>query len=695
MNNEESEENENAGSDNLEDSQLTPFQSNSDENSLFSTNQRNDAPNFSEIPNNAQGHGSTGVGPNEFTPGIIRGRVARTFRRMIVNPLIRVARFASILGTELLRLPKYSRLILSIIANFGNLFVPNWLREGVHYVRGRGNTFNPAPEHVPNAECPTCDLTIPLVHLAHESPRSPYAITEQLLGTLTLLHGESCNGRDGLNQWNEVDDQILLVESNGTIISSDNKSGESKENILKLEEQKFNKTHKFKPLPLDRFKLVKIDNAHSFSNNKTIHSQFPPIPEPRQALLYYFFIQAPSPNSSTISISDARSRIREVHYDRGKIDTSNEWQIKAKEMAVCKQRYDSFQNSVQFNGATAYQLAQLGFFYVRDGNTPENKIVGCSFCRRTFMFTPCDENTELSIASLIRRHSLKSCTCPFQLGLNGDDKRFSNNEIAWIADSLSRTNAIAIIPVNLASNQSLNTISHEDVLQNLGSLAKKIHQKQNFRLGFDSFITECSFLNHNEIDEKTSSIDEKTSDVKNALIAELEYETCTEFNTYTEHDYEVSQDLTPFSTPIDYYIGIAPKHLEYWSTQSRIDSFEVPAWHQQPISQWNTHMPESFAKAGLFYTGTSDNVSCFWCGLGLNQWERTDDPFNEHARFKPCCTWLLRTRGRQRVKALYMNSQSGQSGAAGIQQVKLAVADYAFIKDVEEIAGVLYCSCNT
>ena len=44
----------------------------------------------------------------------------------------------------------------------------------------------------------------------------------------------------------------------------------------------------------------------------------------------------------------------------------------------------------------------------------------------------------------------------------------------------------------------------------------------------------------------------------------------------------------------------------------------------------------------------------------------------------------------QRVKAVYMNAQGGKTGAAGILQVKLA--DYAFIKDVEEIAGVFFSS---
>lgn len=149
----------------------------------------------------------------------------------------------------------------------------------------------------------------------------------------------------------------------------------------------------------------------------------------------------------------------------------------------------------------------------------------------------------------------------------------------------------------------------------------------------------------------------------------------------------VEDELTPQFTPIDYLLGVKPKYVEYCSLQKRIDSFDVEIWRQQPISRLDSSLlkPESFASAGFLYSGTADNVVCFCCGLGLNHWEGSDDPITEHVRFTPQCTWSLRKLGRQRVKYLYMKSQSLQAGSATLTNMKLA--DYSFIRDVQEIAG--------
>ena len=147
------------------------------------------------------------------------------------------------------------------------------------------------------------------------------------------------------------------------------------------------------------------------------------------------------------------------------------------------------------------------------------------------------------------------------------------------------------------------------------------------------------------------------------------------------------QALTPLSTTINYLIGAEPKYGVYNSAQIRIESFDKEAWRQHPIFMSSSpHLtPESFASAGFFYTGTADNVTCFWCGLGLNHWEVTDEPLAEHARFTPRCTWLLRTLGCQKQKRLYMNTIGSRSDASTVPNIKLA--DYAFICDVQDVAG--------
>ena len=177
------------------------------------------------------------------------------------------------------------------------------------------------------------------------------------------------------------------------------------------------------------------------------------------------------------------------------------------------------------------------------------------------------------------------------------------------------------------------------------------------------------------------------------VLAELDYEPFSSLDT--EPDFEAGictfiDDLTPQATPIDYLIGVEPKYKNFMLIQSRIDSFDMDAWRQQPLSRESSpHLkPDSFACAGFFYTGTTDNVMCFWCGLELNHWEATDDPVIEHARFAPKCTWLLRLLGRQRTKYLYLKAIANSvAGTADIQNIK--PIDYAFIRDVEDIPGTV------
>ena len=116
---------------------------------------------------------------------------------------------------------------------------------------------------------------------------------------------------------------------------------------------------------------------------------FGPMPQPRLTALNYFFVQTPPDQSSSqpvqIPYADAVRRIREVHYDRGTI--VNAMDIEAKEMAECRKRYDSFNKSDYFKlKVGAYQLSQMGFFFVGDRTSPGK--LRCSFCRRTIhMFT--------------------------------------------------------------------------------------------------------------------------------------------------------------------------------------------------------------------------------------------------------------------------------------------------------------------
>ena len=51
------------------------------------------------------------------------------------------------------------------------------------------------------------------------------------------------------------------------------------------------------------------------------------------------------------------------------------------------------------------------------------------------------------------------------------------------------------------------------------------------------------------------------------------------------------------------------------------------------------------AEAGFYYLGDRDRVKCFYCNGSLKNWELTDDPFQEHAKWYRLCEYILKKRG--------------------------------------------------
>ncbi|XP_064461955.1 baculoviral IAP repeat-containing protein 8-like [Ornithodoros turicata] len=77
-----------------------------------------------------------------------------------------------------------------------------------------------------------------------------------------------------------------------------------------------------------------------------------------------------------------------------------------------------------------------------------------------------------------------------------------------------------------------------------------------------------------------------------------------------------------------------PIHERYASFASRKSSFDLhPA-----TAKGNT---EKMAKAGFFYTGAQDRITCFQCGNSLYNWSDEDDPLSEHARWYRDCPYVI------------------------------------------------------
>lgn len=79
-----------------------------------------------------------------------------------------------------------------------------------------------------------------------------------------------------------------------------------------------------------------------------------------------------------------------------------------------------------------------------------------------------------------------------------------------------------------------------------------------------------------------------------------------------------------------------PKVPRMCTFKARLKSFKF--WPMISISI------QKLADCGFFYTGygtpCEDEVTCFFCGLSLGNWEHGDDPLIEHDKFSPNCNYL-------------------------------------------------------
>ena len=72
---------------------------------------------------------------------------------------------------------------------------------------------------------------------------------------------------------------------------------------------------------------------------------------------------------------------------------------------------------------------------------------------------------------------------------------------------------------------------------------------------------------------------------------------------------------------------------QYMYYENRLKTFNT--WPKQIV-------PTKFAlaKCGFFYEGYTDEVKCFACNVRIKDWERTDEPWQEHQKWSPACEYI-------------------------------------------------------
>lgn len=84
-------------------------------------------------------------------------------------------------------------------------------------------------------------------------------------------------------------------------------------------------------------------------------------------------------------------------------------------------------------------------------------------------------------------------------------------------------------------------------------------------------------------------------------------------------------------------------YKKYHSYESRLKSFET-------CLAKNRINPEEFAAAGFFFSGYTDLVACFACGMRLFGWKKDDDPWVNHAYYRPFCIHVTENKNDEFVK---------------------------------------------
>ncbi|GAB6032527.1 Baculoviral IAP repeat containing [Chamberlinius hualienensis] len=77
----------------------------------------------------------------------------------------------------------------------------------------------------------------------------------------------------------------------------------------------------------------------------------------------------------------------------------------------------------------------------------------------------------------------------------------------------------------------------------------------------------------------------------------------------------------------------APDHPLYIARETRRKSYKN--WPSDTFQDI-----ERLVDAGFFYTGLTDRVKCFQCGVIIKNWESNDDPWELHARWFPNCRYI-------------------------------------------------------
>ncbi|CAF1452987.1 unnamed protein product [Adineta ricciae] len=91
-----------------------------------------------------------------------------------------------------------------------------------------------------------------------------------------------------------------------------------------------------------------------------------------------------------------------------------------------------------------------------------------------------------------------------------------------------------------------------------------------------------------------------------------------------------------------------PLHPNMANIIHRQETFANPMWTNTSPSI------DDFVRAGFFFSGVVNTVTCFYCNGSLHTWGTDDNPLVEHARWFPTCIYARQACGEQLYQRILM-----------------------------------------
>ncbi|CAI9717317.1 Hypothetical predicted protein [Octopus vulgaris] len=256
------------------------------------------------------------------------------------------------------------------------------------------------------------------------------------------------------------------------------------------------------------------------------------------------------------------------------------------EMLDMQKRLDSFENWDKSIPVTPTGLAKNGFYYLRYGDA-----VKCAYC--SVQLHEWKENDDVH-----KEHRNFSPKCPNLESFMKIDFKYELNRLRSFAKALSTP-----LPLK-AKDLAANGFYYKEPTDNACCVFCKCEIND--------------WKANDDIKEKHRSI----------------YPNCPFLCEKLVGNVPIPNQSNKFDSPV---------HPHFTSFSKRLKTFS--SWPKN-----KNQKPESLADAGFFHNGKADTVICFSCDGGLCNWEDDDNPWEEHIRWFPRCTFVQQKKDPKYIR---------------------------------------------